>query len=53
MIGILMFPQLTLEWSRLSEYTGNDTYRKLAEESVRKIIDNVSRHTLLLRMGRS
>ncbi|EKM58119.1 glycoside hydrolase family 47 protein [Phanerochaete carnosa HHB-10118-sp] len=29
---------LTLEWSRLSQYTGNDTYRQLAEGSVRQII---------------
>ncbi|TBU25617.1 glycoside hydrolase family 47 protein [Dichomitus squalens] len=29
---------LTLEWSRLAEYTGNDTYRALAENSVRTII---------------
>ncbi|GJE85507.1 glycoside hydrolase family 47 protein [Phanerochaete sordida] len=29
---------LTLEWSRLAEYTGNDTYRALAEGSVRQII---------------
>ncbi|KAI0289404.1 glycoside hydrolase family 47 protein [Multifurca ochricompacta] len=33
---------LTLEWSRLSEYTGNDTYRKLAEGSVLKIASNVT-----------
>ncbi|KAH9165122.1 seven-hairpin glycosidase [Lactarius sanguifluus] len=31
---------LTLEWSRLSKYTGNDTYRKLAEGSVLKIVAN-------------
>jgi len=43
-----MFPQLTLEWSRLSEYTGNDTYRKLAEGSVLKIVNNVSIDTPLL-----
>ncbi|KAI0346608.1 glycoside hydrolase family 47 protein [Trametopsis cervina] len=29
---------LTLEWSRLSLYTGNDTYRQLTEGSVRQII---------------
>ncbi|KAM5533998.1 hypothetical protein V8D89_012318 [Ganoderma adspersum] len=29
---------LTLEWSRLAKYTGNDTYRALAENSVRAII---------------
>ncbi|KAI0716519.1 glycoside hydrolase family 47 protein [Earliella scabrosa] len=28
---------LTLEWSRLAKYTGNDTYRALAEDSVRQI----------------
>ncbi|TCD65742.1 maturation of Asn-linked oligosaccharides protein [Steccherinum ochraceum] len=28
---------LTLEWSTLSKHTGNDTYRKLAENSVRHI----------------
>ncbi|KAI0688410.1 seven-hairpin glycosidase [Cytidiella melzeri] len=28
---------LTLEWSRLALYTGNDTYRQLAENSVREI----------------
>lgn len=27
------FSQLTVEWSRLSKYTGNDTYRQLAENS--------------------
>ncbi|EIW78379.1 glycoside hydrolase family 47 protein [Coniophora puteana RWD-64-598 SS2] len=26
---------LTLEWNRLSQYTGNDTYRQLAEKSVK------------------
>lgn len=31
---------LTLEWSRLSQYTGNDTYRKLAEGSVLKMAAN-------------
>ncbi|KAI0277917.1 seven-hairpin glycosidase [Russula aff. rugulosa BPL654] len=31
---------LTLEWSRLSEYTGNDTYRELAVNSVLKIVNN-------------
>ena len=43
-----MFPQLTLEWSLLSKYTGNDTYIKLAEESVLKIVNNVSIYTPLL-----
>ncbi|KAI0631101.1 seven-hairpin glycosidase [Trametes polyzona] len=28
---------LTLEWSRLAKYTGNDTFRALAENSVRQI----------------
>ncbi|KAI0261583.1 glycoside hydrolase family 47 protein [Gloeopeniophorella convolvens] len=31
---------LTIEWSRLSEYTGNDTYRKLTEGSVLKMANN-------------
>ncbi|KAI9458580.1 seven-hairpin glycosidase [Lactarius psammicola] len=31
---------LTLEWSRLSKYTGNDTYRKLVEGSVLRIAAN-------------
>ncbi|THH11407.1 hypothetical protein EW146_g8052 [Bondarzewia mesenterica] len=31
---------LTLEWSRLSIYTGNDTYRKLTEDSVRLMASN-------------
>ncbi|KAI0738967.1 seven-hairpin glycosidase [Daedaleopsis nitida] len=31
---------LTLEWSRLAKYTGNDTFRALAENSVRKLINN-------------
>lgn len=31
---------LTLEWSRLSKYTGNDTYRQLVEGSVLKILSN-------------
>ncbi|KAI0044946.1 glycoside hydrolase family 47 protein, partial [Auriscalpium vulgare] len=31
---------LTLEWSRLSEYTGNDTYRQLAEASALKVATN-------------
>ncbi|KAI0296398.1 glycoside hydrolase family 47 protein [Russula brevipes] len=31
---------LTLEWSRLSKYTGNDTYRRLAVESALKIAKN-------------
>jgi len=31
---------LTLEWSRLSKYTGNDTYRELVEGSVLKILSN-------------
>ncbi|KAL4079416.1 glycoside hydrolase family 47 protein [Scleroderma citrinum] len=29
---------LTLEWNRLSLYTGNDTYRQLAEKSVQHLI---------------
>ena len=40
-LGNLMSSQLTLEWSRLSKYTGNDTYRKLAEGSVLTIAKNV------------
>jgi hypothetical protein len=43
-----MSPQLTLEWSLLSEYTGNDTYRELAEGSVRKMMGNVSLYTPIL-----
>ncbi|KAH9941640.1 glycoside hydrolase family 47 protein [Epithele typhae] len=31
---------LTLEWSRLAKHTGNDTYRALAENSVRQMISN-------------
>ncbi|KAI0064325.1 seven-hairpin glycosidase [Artomyces pyxidatus] len=31
---------LTLEWSRLSLYTGNDTYRQLTEGSVLKMASN-------------
>ncbi|RPD61256.1 glycoside hydrolase family 47 protein [Lentinus tigrinus ALCF2SS1-6] len=31
---------LTLEWSRLAEYTKNDTYRALAEDSVRLLATN-------------
>ncbi|KAI0032457.1 glycoside hydrolase family 47 protein [Vararia minispora EC-137] len=31
---------LTLEWSRLSLYTGNNTYRKLAEDAVLRIANN-------------
>ncbi|KAG6377416.1 glycoside hydrolase family 47 protein [Boletus reticuloceps] len=30
---------LTLEWNRLSLYTGNDTYRQLAEKSVQHVIN--------------
>jgi mannosyl-oligosaccharide alpha-1,2-mannosidase len=32
---------LTLEWSALSKYTGNDTYRQLAEGNVQHIISLV------------
>jgi hypothetical protein len=32
---------LTMEWGRLSDYTFNTTYRKLAEGSVKKIISLV------------
>jgi len=38
--GIAGAGTLTLEWSRLSKYTGNDTYRKLAEGSVLTIANN-------------
>jgi len=31
---------LTLEWNRLSEYTGNSTYQELAEKSVQHIINS-------------
>lgn len=34
--------QLTLEWARLSQYTRDDKYRKLAEAAALKIINNVS-----------
>ncbi|ETW77967.1 glycoside hydrolase family 47 protein [Heterobasidion irregulare TC 32-1] len=33
---------LTLEWSRLSLYTGNDTYRQLTENSVKRIAGNAA-----------
>ncbi|KAM5534007.1 hypothetical protein V8D89_012327 [Ganoderma adspersum] len=33
---------LTLEWSRLAQYTGNDKYRALAESAVRTIIAQAS-----------
>jgi mannosyl-oligosaccharide alpha-1,2-mannosidase len=33
---------LTLEWATLSKYTGNDTYRQLAESNVKHIIGLVS-----------
>ncbi|KAN0109003.1 glycoside hydrolase [Russula decolorans] len=33
---------LTLEWSRLSDYTSNNTYRELVVDSVLKIVKNVS-----------
>lgn len=33
---------LTLEWSRLSLYTGNDTYRQLTENSVKRIASNAA-----------
>ncbi len=32
--------KLTLEWATLSKYTGNDTYRALAEKSARQIANN-------------
>ncbi|KAI0250639.1 glycoside hydrolase family 47 protein [Lactifluus subvellereus] len=38
--GIAVGGTLTLEWSRLSEHTGNDTYRKLAEGAALKIARN-------------
>ena len=34
--------QLTLEWSRLSQYTGDDKYSQLAEAAALKIMNNVS-----------
>jgi hypothetical protein len=34
--------QLTLEWARLSQYTGDDKYRQLAEAAALKIMNNVS-----------
>ena len=33
----IIFSQLTLEWATLSKYTGNITYKNLAENSVRHI----------------
>ncbi|KIM65092.1 glycoside hydrolase family 47 protein [Scleroderma citrinum Foug A] len=36
--GIAVAGTLTLEWSRLSLYTGNDTYRQLAEKSTQQVI---------------
>jgi hypothetical protein len=32
--------KLTLEWATLSKYTGNSTYRLLAEKSAKKIASN-------------
>jgi mannosyl-oligosaccharide alpha-1,2-mannosidase len=37
---ILILLKLTLEWATLSKYTGNDTYRALAEKSARQIAKN-------------
>jgi len=34
--------QLTLEWARLSQYTGDDKYTQLVEAAVLKIMNNVS-----------
>jgi hypothetical protein len=34
--------QLTLEWSRLSQYTGDGKYSQLAENAALKIMNNVS-----------
>ena len=31
---------LVLEWAKLSDYTGNQTYRQLAEKSMRRIGTN-------------
>lgn len=36
------FAQLTLEWSRLSQYTGDDKYSQLAENAALAIMNNVS-----------
>ncbi len=38
----LPFLQLTIEWATLSKYTGNDTYRALAEKSARRVARNPS-----------
>ncbi|CAE6457287.1 unnamed protein product [Rhizoctonia solani] len=35
--GLAVAGTLVLEWSRLSEYTGNNKYRDLAEKSMRRI----------------
>lgn len=34
--------QLTLEWSRLSQYTGEEKYTQLAENAALAIMNNVS-----------
>lgn len=36
--------QLTLEWATLSKYTGNSTYRALAEKSVKHIANLVCKY---------
>ncbi|KAH9051084.1 glycoside hydrolase family 47 protein [Lactarius vividus] len=42
---------LTLEWARLSQYTGNDTYRQLAERAARRIANNPAPHPGLPAQG--
>ncbi|CAE6452479.1 unnamed protein product [Rhizoctonia solani] len=37
MVYVAVAGTLVLEWTRLSEYTGNKTYRQLAERSMRRI----------------
>ncbi|CUA69784.1 mannosyl-oligosaccharide alpha-1,2-mannosidase [Rhizoctonia solani] len=40
--GIAVAGTLVLEWSKLAEYTGNETYRQLTEKSMRRIGTNKS-----------
>ena len=38
--SLFYYIKLTLEWATLSKYTGNDTYRALAEKSAQQIAKN-------------
>ncbi|KAB5593643.1 Mannosyl-oligosaccharide alpha-1,2-mannosidase [Ceratobasidium theobromae] len=40
--GIAVAGTLVLEWSKLTDYTGNKTYRELAEKSMRRVGTNNS-----------